>query len=81
MFGCRFVAEKLFSKVSGQQTTPVVAAIVSDTELTLKFPFDEPVQDAKFKVTRFFFLFFVFVFVFFLTCDLGLAKAGSRSSV
>jgi glycerol-3-phosphate O-acyltransferase/dihydroxyacetone phosphate acyltransferase len=37
-------------KVSGQQTTPTVAKVISDTELELKFPFDLPVDSAKFKV-------------------------------
>ena len=37
-------------KVRGQATTPVVLSVESDTELTLKFPFDEPVVKAGFKV-------------------------------
>lgn len=37
-------------KVSGQQTTPAVARVVSDTELELKFPFDEPVKEMRYKV-------------------------------
>jgi glycerol-3-phosphate O-acyltransferase/dihydroxyacetone phosphate acyltransferase len=39
-----------FVQVSGQQTTPVVASVLSDTELLLKYAFDEPVVEAKFKV-------------------------------
>ncbi len=37
-------------KVSGQQTTPVVAKVVSDTEIDLKSPFEFEITDLKFKV-------------------------------
>ena len=37
-------------KVPGQATTPSVAEIVSDSELVLKFPFDETVSSLSFKV-------------------------------
>lgn len=37
-------------KVPRQGNTPVIGQIISDTELELKFPFDEDVQNSSFKV-------------------------------
>lgn len=37
-------------KVPGQQTTPAVAKIISDTELEIKFAFEDSVENASFKI-------------------------------
>jgi glycerol-3-phosphate O-acyltransferase/dihydroxyacetone phosphate acyltransferase len=51
--GTRFLSEVEAGaslKVAGQQTTPAVVRVVSDTELEIKFPFEAPVDGKTFKI-------------------------------